>query len=78
MTLVARLRSGDEMDNDVEIEFLRFQVENLTKGINMICNELVQAGMSEYNPPHVEMIAMGQWGLGLPDALGVGDGNSSQ
>lgn len=61
------------MERDLEIELLQFQVENLTKGIKMICNELEQSGMAELNPPHNEMISMGKWGIGLLNVLGVED-----
>lgn len=56
-----------------EIELLKLQVEYLEEALRKIAKELVDAGMTEYNPTHNEMLRMGAWAFGLFPLLGLDD-----
>lgn len=53
------------------VKLLELQVDALSRAVMDIGSDLVQAGMSEYNPSNIEMIQMGAWALGLFDVLGI-------
>lgn len=54
-----------------ELLLAEHRVRYLSEALHKIASDLVQAGMSEYQPKSVEMLEMGSWGLGLFDILGI-------
>lgn len=47
------------------IKCMQLQIDALSRALLNTSSELIKAGMAEYNPPHSEMIELGEWGIGL-------------
>ena len=54
-----------------EIELIKLQNKYLAETVLLLAQDLTRAGMSEYQPDHVEMLDLGNWAYGLLENCGV-------
>lgn len=57
--------------NSDEIELLKFQNKYLSETLLLIVQDLTRAGMSEYQPDHIELLELSKWAYGVFEMLGV-------